>query len=89
MLGGGGSYGGEVGGNGGGGEGGGEGEQPAVVSWLHDDHEEMRRLQKKMDAARNIGKAVWESTGFGVIPYADPFPTGIDKRTPTGGFFSS
>ena len=44
---------------------------------------------KKMDAARNIGKAVWESTGFGVIPYADPFPTGIDKRTPTGGFFSS
>ena len=56
---------------------------------LHDDHEEMRRLQKKMDAARNIGKAVWESTGFGVIPYADPFPTGIDKRTPTGGFFSS
>ena len=56
---------------------------------LHEDHEEMRRLQKKMDAARNIGKAVWESTGFGVIPYADPFPTGIDKRTPTGGFFSS
>ena len=29
---------------------------------LHDDHEEMRRLQKKMDAAQNIGKAVWEST---------------------------
>ena len=45
---------------------------------LHDDHEEMRRLQKKMDAARNIGKAVWESTGFQLQPhgvsYFPPYP---------------
>ena len=54
VLGGGGSYGGEVGGKGGGGEGGGEGEQPAVVSWLHDDHEELRKagLAEKVKAIR-------------------------------------
>jgi hypothetical protein len=34
-------------------------------------------------------KPSWDTTGYSVLPYRDPHPTGLSKRTPTGGFFSS
>ena len=34
-------------------------------------------------------KPAWETTGYNTLPYRDPFHTGLSKRTPTGGFFSS
>lgn len=34
-------------------------------------------------------KRPWDTTGYSVLPYRDPHPTGLSKRTPTGGFFSS
>ena len=34
-------------------------------------------------------KPSWETTGYNVLPYRDPQMTGLSKRTPSGGFFSS
>jgi hypothetical protein len=34
-------------------------------------------------------KASWETTGVSVLPYRDSNMTGLSKRTPTGGHFSS
>ena len=36
----------------------------------------------------DVGQAPWETTGFGTCEYRDPFPTGLSKRTPTGGYFA-
>ena len=44
----------------------------------------MKDIQGEIDALRNSGAAVWESTGRGTITYIDPFHTGLSKRTPTG-----
>ena len=56
---------------------------------LMEDREDMRQVQHKIEDARNIGKSSWEITGINTIPYRDPFHTGLSKRTPTGGYFTS
>lgn len=54
-----------------------------------EDREDMRQIQHKIEDTRNVGKSSWELTGFNTIPYRDPFHTGLSKRTPTGGYFTS
>ena len=49
----------------------------------------MKTVEADVDALRNSGAAVWESTGISTITYRDPFHTGVSKRTPTGGYFTS
>eukprot|EP00322_Chrysochromulina_rotalis_P030206 CAMPEP_0115858206 /NCGR_PEP_ID=MMETSP0287-20121206/15978_1 /TAXON_ID=412157 /ORGANISM="Chrysochromulina rotalis, Strain UIO044" /LENGTH=129 /DNA_ID=CAMNT_0003312463 /DNA_START=20 /DNA_END=409 /DNA_ORIENTATION=+ len=46
-------------------------------------------MQTEVDKLRNAGKAVWETVGRETITYKDPFHTGLSKRTPTGGHFTS
>mmetsp|Transcript_1983 Transcript_1983/g.3151 ORF Transcript_1983/g.3151 Transcript_1983/m.3151 type:complete len:132 (-) Transcript_1983:246-641(-) len=56
---------------------------------MKEDQEDLRSLNEKIDAARNSGLAVWETVGRSTHPYSDPFHTGLSKRTPNGGFFTS
>ena len=55
---------------------------------IHAEQMEDRAIKAAIHEARNVGQPVWETTGYGTITYRDPFPTGLPKRTPTGGFFS-
>ena len=50
---------------------------------------EIRKVQKDIEDALHQDKASWEQIGFGTIAYKDGFPTGLNKRTPTGGHFTS
>jgi len=56
----------------------------------HSDQEEMKKVRKKMEAySGRSGEPAWETTGIGTIPYRDPYHTGLSKRTPNGGYFTS
>ena len=50
---------------------------------------EMRTVGEAIQEARNVGQPPWETTGFNTIEYRDPYPTGLSKRTPNGGYFTS
>ena len=56
---------------------------------VESDRVQMKKVQKQMDEYSRAGDPVWEKTGFGTIAYTDPFHTGLSKRTPTGGYFTS
>eukprot|EP00325_Prymnesiales_sp_UTEX-LB-985_P033281 CAMPEP_0174718960 /NCGR_PEP_ID=MMETSP1094-20130205/30448_1 /TAXON_ID=156173 /ORGANISM="Chrysochromulina brevifilum, Strain UTEX LB 985" /LENGTH=129 /DNA_ID=CAMNT_0015919187 /DNA_START=33 /DNA_END=422 /DNA_ORIENTATION=- len=49
----------------------------------------LKEKQAEIDQQRNSGQASWEATGIKTVPYKDPFHTGLSKRTPTGGYFTS
>ena len=49
----------------------------------------LKTVQGDIDKERNAGKAVWETVGISTVSYRDPFHTGLSKRTPTGGYFTS
>lgn len=49
---------------------------------------QMQRIRDVDEGEKYNAKPSWETTGYSVIPYRDPHPTGLSKRTPTGGFFS-
>ena len=55
---------------------------------IHAEQMEDRAIKAAIQEARNVGQPVWETTGFGTCTYRDPFPTGLSKRTPTGGYFA-
>ena len=55
---------------------------------IHAQQMEDRTVKAAIQEARNVGQAPWETTGFGTCEYRDPFPTGLSKRTPTGGYFA-
>ena len=55
---------------------------------IHAQQMEDRAIKAGIQEARNVGQAPWETTGFGTCTYRDPFPTGLPKRTPTGGYFA-
>ena len=54
-----------------------------------EDNIALKKLQDDMEKERSAGKAVWETVGIQTVSYRDPFHTGLSKRTPTGGFFTS
>jgi Skp family chaperone for outer membrane proteins len=56
---------------------------------LHADGEQMKKVRKQMETFNRSGQPAWETTGAGTVPYRDPFHTGLSKRTPTGGYFTS
>eukprot|EP00967_Tisochrysis_lutea_P080494 scaffold110602_cov36-Tisochrysis_lutea.AAC.1 len=56
---------------------------------IHADRESMKKVRKQMDALNRAGQPAWETTGYGTVPYRDPFHTGLSKRTPTGGYFTN
>ena len=56
---------------------------------LKEDQESLKNVGHSIDQERNSGKAVWETVGIQTVTYRDPFHTGLSKRTPTGGFFTS
>ena len=58
-------------------------------SELSESKADLQAVRANIDAARNSGQAVWESIGPETISYRDPFHTGLSKRTPTGGYFTS
>ena len=49
----------------------------------------LKQVQEEIEKERSSGKAVWEIVGISTVTYRDPFHTGLSKRTPTGGFFTS
>lgn len=49
----------------------------------------MQRVHDLSAEEDYISKPAWETTGVSVLPYRDPDHTGLSKRTPSGGFFSS
>lgn len=49
----------------------------------------LKKVQTEIDQERSAGKAVWETVGISTVSYRDPFHTGLSKRTPTGGYFTS
>ena len=49
----------------------------------------LKKVQTEIDQERSSGKAVWETVGISTVSYRDPFHTGLSKRTPTGGYFTS
>jgi hypothetical protein len=55
---------------------------------LHADGEDMKKVRKQMEAYNRAGQPAWETTGVGTV-HRDPFHTGLSKRTPTGGYFTS
>jgi hypothetical protein len=55
---------------------------------IHAQQMEDRTIKAAIQEARNVGQPAWETTGFGTCEYRDPFPTGLSKRTPTGGYFA-
>ena len=56
---------------------------------LKEDNQALKKLQGEIDKERSSGKSVWETVGISTIQYKDPFHTGLSKRTPTGGHFTS
>ena len=50
---------------------------------------QLKQVQGEIDEERNAGKAVWETVGISTVLYRDPYHTGVSKRTPTGGYFTS
>ncbi|KAG8464920.1 hypothetical protein KFE25_012283 [Diacronema lutheri] len=48
----------------------------------------MQRVHDLHSEETYNSKPSWDTTGISVLPYRDPHPTGLSKRTPTGGFFS-
>ena len=54
---------------------------------IHAEQMEDRAIKAAIHEARTSASGL-ETTGYGTITYRDPFPTGLPKRTPTGGFFS-
>lgn len=56
---------------------------------LHADAENMKKVRKQMEEFNRSGEPAWETTGVGTVKYRDPFHTGLSKRTPTGGYFTS
>ena len=56
---------------------------------LKEDNQALKKLQGEIDKERSSGKSVWETVGISTIQYKDPFHTGLSKRTPTGGYFTS
>ncbi|KAL1524163.1 hypothetical protein AB1Y20_019072 [Prymnesium parvum] len=60
-----------------------------LLEEMKEDKEDLKKVNEEMDAIRNAGKAVWETVGFSTHAYHDPFHTGLSKRTPTGGYFTS
>jgi len=51
--------------------------------------EDLKAVTTEITKERSSGKSVWESTGISTVSYRDPFHTGLSKRTPTGGYFTS
>jgi uncharacterized protein YdiU (UPF0061 family) len=49
----------------------------------------LKKVQTEIDKERSSGKSVWETVGISTVSYRDPFHTGLSKRTPTGGYFTS
>lgn len=76
--------------------------QIELLQAVHDKQEKIAQLEDEirthkvhMQRVRDLdaeekynSKPSWETTGFSVLPYRDPHPTGLSKRTPSGGFFS-
>ena len=56
---------------------------------LKEEDNELKKVNELIEEERSKGKAVWETVGIKTIPYRDPFHTGLMKRMPTGGFFTS
>ena len=50
---------------------------------------EMRAVGEAVQEAKSVGQPPWEVTGYKTVPYKDSFHTGLMKRTPTGGYFTS
>ena len=50
---------------------------------------EMRAVGEAIQEAKSVGQPPWEVTGYKTVPYKDSFHTGLMKRTPTGGYFTS
>jgi len=56
---------------------------------IKEDTEALKSVGGEIDKMRSSGKAAWEVVGIQTVTYIDPFHTGLSKRTPTGGFFTS
>uniref|UniRef100_A0A7S4B8H3 Uncharacterized protein n=1 Tax=Chrysotila carterae TaxID=13221 RepID=A0A7S4B8H3_CHRCT len=56
---------------------------------VSEEREALRKVQKQMEDARNTNRVSWDQTGISTVEYRDPFHTGLSKRTPTGGYFTS
>jgi len=56
---------------------------------MKEAQEKLKACGEDIDKIRSSGKAAWEQVGIKTVPYRDPFHTGLSKRTPTGGYFTS
>jgi len=56
---------------------------------VKDSKADLKAISTEIDKERSSGQAVWETCGISTVSYRDPFHTGLSKRTPTGGYFTS
>ena len=50
---------------------------------------QLKSVTKEIDLARDMTTKSWERTGYGTLKYTDLKPTGLSKRTASGGHFTS
>ena len=60
-----------------------------ILQTIKEDKAALKKLTGEIEKEKSSGKDVWQTVGISTISYRDPFHTGLSKRTPTGGFFSS